>query len=270
CGLFVQDVEAVGAAILGHAARPIGALAEAAPDAVLVAAFDAGRLVEQIRHLVPADAEIVSFDALRLPDALLTNRRNYLDPLNFATNFAFFRDEGGLSTRLVTANYWAGYGAREVGLALTLFDGEGRILAEWQESVGKEATAIVIDSREIRRRFALPAFTGQLFLHVVGAAGHDVVKYALDTAGEDGASLSATHDANAWPADFYAGLPAPASGERVILWVQNSHPCAIPAGDLSLYLMGRNEAVAIEVAIPPFASRAIDVAALLPEARWPT
>ena len=47
--------------------------------------------------------------------------------------------------------------------------------------------------------------------------------------GPDGA-LSCTHDANAWPADRYAGLPAPAPGERVVLWVQNSHPTPIPAG----------------------------------------
>ena len=46
--------------------------------------------------------------------------------------------------------------------------------------------AIVLDSREVRERFGLPEFTGQLFLHVVGAAGHDVVKYALDTFGRDG------------------------------------------------------------------------------------
>src|SRR6202042_3633582 len=106
-------------------------LPEAAPDMVLVAAFDADKLVDHIRHLVPAGAEIVSFDALRLPDDLLTNRRTYLDPLNFATNFAFFRDADGLHTRLVTANYWAGYGASEVALQLILFDGDGRSLAEW-------------------------------------------------------------------------------------------------------------------------------------------
>ena len=41
-------------------------------------------------------------------------------------------------------------------------------------------------------------------------------------------ALSCTHDANSWPADRYAGLPAPAAGERVMLWVQNSHPCADP------------------------------------------
>ena len=38
-----------------------------------------------------------------------------------------------------------------------------------------------IDSREVRSRFSLPEFTGQLFVHAIGGAGHDVVKYALDT-----------------------------------------------------------------------------------------
>ena len=74
--------------------------------------------------------------------------------------------------------------------------------------------SIVLDSREMRARFELPEFTGQLFLHVVGAAGHDIVKYALDTFGtDDAACFSCTHDANSWPADFYAGLPAPDAGE---------------------------------------------------------
>ena len=61
-------------------------------------------------------------------------------------------------------------------------------------------------------------------MHVVGAAGHDVVKYALDTYGDADDVLSCTHDANSWPADRYAGLPAPAGDEEVVLWVQNSHP----------------------------------------------
>ncbi len=133
----------------------------------------------------------------------------------------------------------------------------------------------MLDSREVRARFRLPEFCGQLFLHVVGAAGHDIVKYALDTFGEGGAeprgdgdrSLSATHDANAWPADRYAGLPAPAPGEQVVLWVQNSHPVAIPAGAVGLNRMGEERVVPIGEPIAPFASRAVDVADLLPGCR---
>ncbi len=275
-GIFVQDIDAIGRTVLGGMTQPVTDLAAARPDMVLVAAFDAGRFIDHIRHLVPVGAEIVSFDAMRLPDDWLTNRRNYLDPLNFATNFAFFRDADGLHTRLVTANYWAGYGASEVALALILFDGAGEVLAEWRETAGAGeaggAASIVLDSREIRARFSLPSFTGQLFLHVVGATGHDVVKYALDTfsAAETGTeALSCTHDANSWPADRYAGLPAPADGERVTLWVQNSHPCAIPAGAIGLNLMGHESVGVLDHAIAPFASHALDVATLLPAARWP-
>ena len=81
--------------------------------------------------------------------------------------------------------------------------------------------------------------------------------------------LSVTHDANAWPADRYAGLPAPAPGERVVLWVQNSHPIPIPAGAIGLNPMGDERVVPIGEPIAPFASRAVDVAELLPDLAWP-
>src|SRR5881227_3960123 len=83
------------------------------------------------------------------------------------------------------------------------------------------------------------------------------------------AALSCTHDANAWPSDRYAGLPAPAPGERVILWVQNSHPTPIPAGAIALNPMGEEKHAAIAEPIGPFASRAIDVGELLPGLAWP-
>jgi hypothetical protein len=156
---------------------------------------------------------------------------------------------------------------------LTLFDGDGEMIAEWAESCGDEGGAIVIDSRRVREQFGLGEFAGQLFIHIVGAAGHDIVKYALDFFGEedgvgDGA-LSCTHDANAWPSDRYAGLPAPGPGERVILWVQNSHPIPIPAGAIELTAMGEEAGALLPAAIGPFASRAVDVAALLPGLAWP-
>ena len=160
-------------------------------------------------HLLPEGAELLTLDEARLPAELLTNRARYLDKLNFATNFVFFREADGLSTRLVTANYWASYGAAAVRLWLRLFDENGEVLATWEQPVASGPGGIAIDSREVRARFDLPQFTGQLFLHAIGVAGHDVIKYALDTyASENGASLSCTHDANAWPSDRYAGLPA--------------------------------------------------------------
>jgi hypothetical protein len=269
-GVYVQRVERIGRPMLNQTARPVTDLGRSAARIVLVAAFDAERAITQLQPVRPAGAEILSFDAMRIPEERLTNRHRYLDPLNFATNFAFFRDADGLHTRLTTANYWAGYGAGAVTYWLNLFAGDGEPLAEWCERSAPAAT-VILDSREIRARFRLPEFAGQLFVHVVGAAGHDIVKYALDTFADDAASagISATHDANAWPADRYAGLPAPAPGERVLLWVQNSHPTPIPAGAIALGPMGEGRRAFVARPIAPFASRAVDVGRLLPDLGWP-
>src|SRR5579863_9270102 len=269
-GAFVQDVSAIGTRLLGRVAQPVTRLRNSEAEAVLVAAFDAERPIEHIRHLVPPNAEIFSFDAVRLPDDMLSNRRVYLDPLNFATNFVFFRDDTRYRTRLTTANYWARYGASAVELYLALFAGSGELLAEWREPVSPGPSTITIDSAEIRARFGLGEFTGQLVLHAIGACGHDVLKYALDTLGRDGdASLSCTHDANSWPADLYAGLPAPRQDERVVLWVQNSHPRPIPPRSIGLNLMGDAAISWHDREIGPFASVPLEVSALLPAARWP-
>jgi hypothetical protein len=276
-GVYVQDIARIGTTVLGHHAAPVTELGASGARSVLVAGFDADRLVAQLQPCLPAEAQILTLDAMRLPEERLTNRRLYLDPLNFATNFVLFRDTGRLHTRLVTANYWSGYGSYGVNCWLTLFDGEGEIIAEWSEAGGPGMAAITIDSRRVRERFRLGDFAGQLFIHVAGAAGHDVVKYALDTFGETGGAadgradgaLSCTHDANAWPADRYAGLPAPAPGERVILWVQNSHPTPVPAGAIALNPMGEECLVPLPDPLGPFASRAIDVAELLPDLAWP-
>ncbi len=268
-GLFVQDVDAIGRSAFGRHAQPVTDLPASAARTILVLAFDGGRFVDHIRHLVPKGAEIVTLDALRLPEDMLVNRRNYLDPTNFATNFAFFRDDQARHTRVVTANYWAGYGAKEMALWLCLYGADGNVLAQWRENVAPGVAGIVIDSREVRKRFALAPFSGQLFIHAIGATGHDVVKYALDVFGAAPEELSCTHDANAWPSDQYAGLPAPAAGEKVLLWVQNSHPCAIPAKAIGLSLMGSAETAWLNQSVPAFGSVALDVASLLPAARWP-
>ncbi|HUT48458.1 MAG TPA: hypothetical protein VM325_03900 [Alphaproteobacteria bacterium] len=280
-GVYVQDLADIGAARLGTVAQPVTDLPGGVAATVLVAAFDAERLTAHIRHLLPEGAKVWSLDALRLPDEMLTDPGTYLNPLNFATNFAFFRDHNGLHTRLVTANYWAGYGAEDVSLWFCLFDADGNVLAEWREPAPPALGMIVVDSAEVRARFGLPAFEGQMLVQVIGAAGHDVVKYALDTYGDgtncgNGATgrsahaLSCTHDANAWPADFYAGLPAPQDDERVVLWIQNSHPCPIPSGSVGLNLMGGDMAAWLDREIPAYGSYALDVAALLPQARWPS
>ena len=274
--VYVPQIERLGRCVLGRPAQPVTELAHSSAHAVFVAAFDAERLAPRLASFLPEGVPLFSLDEMRIPADRLTNRRSYLDPLNFATNFAFFRDTDRLHTRLSTANYWSGYGGGQVTCWLTLFGDAGEVLAEWCEDCGAAAAGIVLDSREIRERFRLREFCGQLFVHVVGAAGHDVVKYALDTFGDGGGasqsgdpSLSATHDANSWPAERYAGLPAPAPGEQIVLWLQNSHPLTIPAGAVGLNRMGDDRVVPIAEPIAPFATRAVDVSDLLPQVVWP-
>ncbi len=268
-GVYVHDTQVVGQIRGGHVARPLTTLGDARVACVLVAAFDAAKAMARVSALAPG-LEVLSLDAAKLPERLVTHSKRYLDAVNFATNFVFFRDDGRLGTRLTTVNYWAGYGAKSVRFFLRLYDALGEVLAEWEEDAPPNAGGMVLDSGEIRARFALPAFTGQLFLHAIGVAGHDVVKYALDTFSTDnGASLSCTHDANAWPSERFAGLPAPDAGERVVLWVQNSHAVPIPAGAMALDRMGAETPAAIDVEIPAFATLAVDVAEILPDVHWP-
>ncbi|GAB4355463.1 MAG: hypothetical protein Kow00114_05800 [Kiloniellaceae bacterium] len=267
--VYVQDLEDIGGEILGRQAQPVTDLPGTKARTVFVTAFDSERLVAHIRHLLPKGAAVASLDALRLPDAMLTNKRNYLDSLNFATNMVFFRDGDGHHTRLATANYWSGYGAQSPSAWCCLMDQDGRPLAEWSDPLPGAGASVVIDSQEVRQRFGLDDFTGSLFLHVCGIAGHDVVKYALDTYGDSDTVLSCTHDANSWPADLYAGLPAPQDGETVLLWLQNSHPAPVPAGGVGLNLMGEDDIAWLDRSIPPFGTLALDTADLLPDARWP-
>ena len=276
---YVHDVSHLGHTRAGAPARALLELPQSRAATLLIAAFDAARVQARIAHMIPPGMTVLTLDEVRLPDAMLSNPRRYLDRVNFATNYAFFRDTGdagpaghgnGLHTRLVTANYWAGYGAGPVRLWLRLFGGDGAVLAEWEEAAPPGPGGIAIDSQEVRARFGLPGFAGQLFIHAIGAAGHDVVKYALDTYGTGSqASLSVTHDANAWPSDRYAGLPAPAPGEQVVLWLQNSHAAPIPPGTVTLDRMGADAPAPLMQEVPPYASLALDVSTLLPGLTWP-
>jgi hypothetical protein len=268
--IFVHDVSLVGQRRAGMVARPLTELKTSGSRTVLIAAFDDGKIAARTAGLVPSGADVVTLNEARLPDRLLSVRSRYLDKLNFATNFAFFREADGLSTRLVSANYWAGYGATEVRLWLRLFDTSGAVLATWEQELPTGPGGFSIDSRRVRESFGLEPFTGQLFIHAIGVAGHDVVKYALDTfASDNGASLSCTHDANAWPSDRFAGLPAPRPDERVVLWLQNSHAVPIPAGTIALDRMGAEQPVTLERTVGPFATVALDVADYLPGLFWP-
>ncbi len=268
-GFYVQDVEQCGRTFANHKAKLVTELPSCTAASLLLTAFDAPRLADQIKHLMTAGMTVHTLDALRLPDEMISDRARYISPMNFATNFVFFRDGEGHHTRLVTANYWGGYGAKDVRYWCRLYDGGGDLMAEWQDKAGPANSTFILDSKDIRARFGLPEFTGQLFVHALGIHGHDVVKYALDTYGETPDKLSCTHDANSWPADFYAGLPAPTDGEDVVLWVQNSQPFEIPAGEIALNIMGRNESAPLDRPLAPFATRRLSVSELLPKARWP-
>jgi hypothetical protein len=270
-GIYVHDSLAVGQKCGTHRTRALIELGTASVSNVLIAAFDAPRLTARVKPFLPSGAAAITLDEAKLPASLITNPVRYLDAVNFATNFAFFRDDDLFGTRLTTVNYWAAYGAKAVSFFMRLYDASGRVLAQWQEKVPENGGGFVVDSGDVRRRFRLQAFVGQLFIHVVGAAGHDIVKYALDVYSTNGGgSLSSTHDANAWPADRYAGLPAPLPGERVVLWVQNSHAAVIPAGAMALDRMGADSPVSIETDIPPFATHPVDVSVLLPGVTWPS
>ena len=268
-GYFIQNVEQQGQALGRHQAVPVTELKHTKVRTLFVTAFDAVQHVEHIRHLLPDGIEIASFDQIRLPESMLSNPKAYLSEINFATNFVFFREGGGHHTRLTTANYWSGYGARTPQLWCRLYDGGGKVLAEWQEDLAAPGSIVILDSRDIQARFGLPAFTGQLFIHATGIAGHAVVKYAIDTYGEGAHVLSSTHDANSWPADYYAGLPGPDVGEQVVLWVQNSHAIAIPPHEIGLNVMGRDDVAHLAAEIPPFGTYRLDVRELLPGVRWP-
>ncbi|MGA7323746.1 MAG: hypothetical protein WBX25_04510, partial [Rhodomicrobium sp.] len=257
-GYYVQDVEQRGRNFAGHAAKLVTELPASKASSILITAFDASRLADQIKHL-SSGMSIHSLDALRLPQEMVSDRARYLSPLNFATNFVFFRDSQGHHTRLISANYWGSYGAKGVPCWCRLYDGSGTCLAQWEDVAGPANSTFILDSKEIRARFKLPEFTGQLFMHATGIVGHDVVKYALDTYGDAPESLSCTHDANSWPADYYAGLPAPDDGEDVVFWLQNSQPFEIPAGEIALNTMGRDDSVAISQPLAPFATRRVSV-----------
>lgn len=272
---FVQRIEDLSTAFQGQKAKPISEVALTTAKTLFVIAYDWDTQFAPLSHIIPSDVDVISLDAMRIPDDMLTVDKNYLAPLNFATNFALLRDSissngPALHTRVTTANYWGLHGATTPEVYLQLFDADGNTLAAWREKLGKAGALFTVDSQEVRQRFNLGDFCGSLFMHAIGIAGHDIVKYALDTYGDDGRALSCNHDANAWPADYYAGLPAPKENEVTTLFVQNSHPAPIPAGGISLNRMGKDESVILDKEIAPFATHQLNVGELFPNAQWPT
>lgn len=269
-GRFVQRIEEIEAPAVGARwpTLPMASLGASGARTVLVAAFDARATTRAAAWLAPAGAKVVGFDDLRLPVEMLSNRQRYLDPLNFATNFCLFRAGAGRHTALRMVEYWRRYGAAAPKLWLKLFDDRGKALAEWTHEPARDQ-AVTIDAEAVRRRFGLGAFMGSLFIHAVGIQGHDVLKYVLDDIDEARVDPAVTHDSNSWPADRYAGLPAPDAGERVVLYLQNCHPVPIPSGAMRLVRMGGDAPVPITTEVAPFGTLALDVGALFPDLRWP-
>ncbi|WP_369692627.1 hypothetical protein [Aristophania vespae] len=267
---LTHDTEKLGqAAPYGKVWRSLLDLPSCEENHVLVLSFEKAKMENRFTNLLNGRS-LYTLEAARLPAKFLQAGLPYLDKRNFATNFAFFRDNDNFSTRLFTANYWSNYGADKVCYWFQLYDENGRVIAQWDQTIEEAGASVTIDSRDIRKRFSLPAFTGQLFIHVIGARGHDVVKYALDTTGQgDNPSLSVTHDANAWPSNHYASLPAPGENEKLCVWLQNSHGVSIAPKTLSFRVMGTKEERTFDHKLEPYQTYGLDMAALFPEVKWP-
>lgn len=266
--LYKQDVETLNKTYNGIKPKPITFFPHGNHSHLLLLTFDEKPYRDHIQHLLPTGCEILSLESCKLPLSLTTDQNTYLTDLNFATNFAFFREQDGWHTRIATANYWHKYGSKSAKIFFMLFDERGSLLHEWEDPLENCLHSIIVDSQDIKKRFNLPSFTGQLFIHVIGAKGHSIVKYALDTYHDDG-SISATHDANAWPSLYSAGLPAPDKNQQVILWLQNSHPIPIPTHQISFNIMGESPSITLPYSFDAFETKAVNINELLPNANWP-
>jgi hypothetical protein len=268
-GVYVQRIEEVGQERAGHKTRPLTELKDSPAALLFIADFDGDTHLFRLGPYRPKTDRMESFDGLRLEPEWLTNRDRYLDPLNFVSDFLFFRDAEGLHTTVSTTNYWRSHGALKTRLWCRLFGTDGRVLADWEQALTPGPGGVVLDSAEVRERFGLDEFTGSLFVHVIGTAAHDTLKYAVDIYDDAGGTTTATHDSNPWPADFYAGLPAAAAGQQTRLWIQNCYPTPIPAGAIGLRPIGQGEFVPAGKTIPPYGTSAIDPAQYFPDIAWP-
>jgi hypothetical protein len=268
-GVYVQRVEEIGQDRAGFAARSVMEIAGSAASLIFVADFDGERLLSRLGPYRPKAAQSESLDALKLGPEWLTHPDRYLEPQNFVSDFLFFRDADGLHTSISTINYWHERGAHDTRLWCRLFGADGAVLADWEQKLPPGPCGIRLDSAEVRQRFGLGEFTGSLFVHVIGSAAHDTLKYAVDIYDDAGATTTATHDSNPWAADFYAGLPAPGPGERIRLWLQNCYPTPIPAGATLIRPMGSTDFTGVGPEIPPYGTAAIDLAGDFPDTIWP-
>jgi len=268
-GVYVQKIEDSKRELWGHKVQLISELAKTESKILFIAAFDAAKIIPQLKFSLPEGMEIFGLDDLRIPSNMLSAPNDYLSSINFATNFALMQEGGGKHTRVSIINYWTKYGAKAPKLWLRLFDAKGKTLATWEENLTNPGGMYHFDSAEIRKKFGLGEFTGSLFIHATNIAGHDIVKYVQDHYGDSDDVLSVTHDANSWPADFYAGLPVLSPGDEIKIWVQNSHPVTIPKGAIHLREMGANDSYPYKYEIPPFGTSALDIKEIMPARNHP-
>lgn len=264
---YVQAVEQLDHTLDTLKPQLIYDIHEDQPDLLIVLDFEETHMYP-IRHVVPEDCVVENLSSVMLP-VDMRSATPYLSGLNFATNFVWMKEKDGVHTRLFTTNYWARYGAKNPTLHAYLFDEDGNEIVRWQDQFNDTEHAFVLDSKQIKERFNLNDFVGQLFIHMVGAKGHDILKYALDIYDDVGKMVTATHDANSWPSDYMAGLPAPKSDQRVIFWAQNSHPVPIEPGTISFNVMGEEKSYPYMETIPPFGTKQILMNDLMPDVAWP-
>jgi hypothetical protein len=268
--IYIQKLENINKLYNSRSAKLISDIVNSKNNSLLILAFDAHKYRDQIKHLIPTNVKILTLDEIRIPDHMILIKDHYLNRLNWTTNFVWFKEKDGVHTRMVSANCWVKYGSKNIMAYFYLLDHSGKILSQWEEKINNKLAIFTLDSHDVKKRFKLQDFMGQIFVHIVGTLGHDIMKYALDTYGDDPKVLSATHDANPWPAMYYAGLPAPKKHEKVILWLQNTHPLTIEIGDVSLNIMGdENNKKYLTEKIPAYGSLEIDISELFPDTFFP-
>ena len=277
-GYYVQNVAHRGRlSVEGLPARLITDLDASCYDVILLASFAAERVAQQAVAYV-GTTPTASLGELHLDAAFLTNTKNYLDPLNFVVNNILWEHRADAYSVLSATHYWAEYGAKNTRLWLCLVKADGTVLAQgWYPLTAAAGAAWRLDSRDVAAHFGLKDdFFGTLFIHVVGTAGHDLIKYGLDFFDANPRRLTATHDANPWPAHSYAGIPAPDKNQHVIVHLQSALPVATPGGTIGLYVHGAPEKpekpekiVWIDQELPAFGLINISVGEVFPGVAWP-
>ena len=175
-------------------ARALTELPQIAAKAVLIAAFDAGRVSARIAHCCRKGRSASRSMKRSCRRTTADIPRAIPRPAELRHQLRVF-PRPGRTVHAARLGQLLGWLRRKIGSALAA-PVRRRWHARWRH--GKRNCRPVpggfaLDSREVRARFGLPAFTGQLLMHAIGAAGHDVVKYALDTFATDNGAEPVLH-----------------------------------------------------------------------------